>query len=1045
MTNKSQHEPLDLSPLRERLADTKGKQFWRSLEEVAETPLFLEFLRREFPRHAAEWRDPVSRRTFLKLMGASFALAGLTACQPTNPFDQPQDKLVPYVRAPEGVVPGKPLFFASAMPWRGFAHGILGESHEGRPTKIEGNLDQPNSLGATNIYMQASVLTMYDPDRSGSPLKGGSAADWATFVGELQAAGAGAGLRILSEAVTSPTLIAQVEAVLAANSGARWIQYEPINRSNVYAGAQLAFGQPVETRYILSDRQNGIEDGATRAQAIVSLDADFLFEMPGSLRYAREYSDAKRVNEDKREMVRLYVFESTPTITGGMADHHVPVRSAQVEGIARAMAQRLGVDVPQAGELAPELTAVVDAAVADLQANQGAAVVIVGEHQPPIVHALGHAINDAIGAVGQTVEYTEPLEGVTEDQFAGLRQLVEEMNSGAVQTLLILEGNPAFTAPADLGFADALANVPFSAHLSLYNDETSERTTWHINAAHYLESWSDARAFDGTVSIIQPLIVPLFNGKTSHEVLNVLQGEPERSAYDTVLANWQNEIGSDAFADSWQAALERGVLPDTALAPVQVSVDAGALGGAAPTSAGEGFEVNFRYDYGLWDGRFANNGWLQELPRPYTKVTWDNPALISPATAQRLNVRNGDLVTVDVAGRSLQLPVWITPSHADEALTLTLGYGRERVGRVGSNTGFNTYVLRGSDAPRFATGASVAVAGGTYQLVSTQLHHTLDGREIVKLGTIAEFAENPSFLKESGHGGGSHGGTTGSTVDSSGGDSDANATVGEAGGEKAGEEGGDKTRYDLRPDGAWEYTGNKWAMAIDTNVCIGCNACVVACQSENNSPIVGKNEVARGREMQWLRIDEYYEGPIENPRVVYQPMMCVQCEQAPCEVVCPVAATVHDAEGINNMVYNRCVGTKYCSNNCPYKVRRYNFLQYSDIDTPVIKLMRNPDVTVRNLGVMEKCNYCIQRVAWGRQEAERQNRPIADGEVVTACQGACPTKAIVFGNLNDPNAEVVRYKAHPLNFDVLDKELNTKPRTSWLAKLTNTNPDIVTE
>jgi MoCo/4Fe-4S cofactor protein with predicted Tat translocation signal len=1013
---KDNSKQLDIAALRQKLADAKGPQFWRSIEEVAETPEFQEFLQREFPRGASEWSDQASRRSFLKLMGASLALAGLAGCAPANnisgvpspawnPFNMqnPQEKLVPFVRQPENVIPGKPLFFATAMPWRGYALGALAESYDGRPTKIEGNPLHPTTLGGTNVFMQASVLSLYDPDRSVAPLKGGAPAAWADFVAELQGQigglGDGAGLRILSGAVTSPTLIGQVEQVLARFPQARWLAYEPINHGNAYQGAQLAFGQPVDTVYNFAE-----------ARVVLALDSDFLFALPGSVRYARDWAETRRVGEEKQEMSRLYVVESTPTITGAMADHRIGTRPTAIESFARAIARALGVQVAQELDGTPNAvhSAWIGSLVADLQANQGASIVIAGEEQPPAVHAIAHAINEALGNVGTTVSYVAPLEGVTGDQVAELATLVADMNSGAVTTLLMLGGNPAFDAPADLGFAEALPQVPFSAHLSLYQDETSSLATWHINAAHYLESWGDARAHDGTPTVVQPLINPLYVGKTPYELIQLLVGG-EQSAYNLVRAYWQGQVGGD-FENSWQAALHDGLVQGITPAAASVTLDAAGVGaipaGGEPEQVNDNvFEIVFRPDPTIWDGSYANNGWLQELPKPFSKLTWDNAALVSPHTAERLNLANGELLTLTLGERSIQAAAWIMPKHPDETVSLYLGHGRTRAGRVGNGTGFNAYALRTTSAMGFATGLSIAKAGGSYQLVSTQVHHVLDGREILKIGTLEQFQADQEFLQHGGH-----------------------------------------KSYDLRPgEDVWVYDGNKWGMVIDTNVCIGCNACVVACQSENNIPVVGKDQVSRGREMHWLRIDEYYEGNLDDPRIYYQPMACQQCEQAPCEVVCPVAATVHDAEGINNMVYNRCVGTRYCSNNCPYKVRRFNFLQYNDLQTPVIMLGRNPNVTVRNRGVMEKCNYCIQRINAARIEAKKEQRAIADGEVVTACQGACPTRAIVFGNYNDPEAEATKLAKHPLHFDVLGAELNTRPRTIYLARLNNFNAEIPEE
>lgn len=999
MMNKN-NTPLDLATVRERLANKKGRFYWRSLAEAAETEEFREFLDREFPRYASEMRDPASRRTFLKLMGASLALAGLSGCEyALRPYS---DKIVPYVRLPEGLIPGKPLFFATTFPFNGYGMGLVAESHEGRPTKIEGNEDHPASLGATNVFAQASVLDMYDPDRSQKVRNKGADSSWDAFVAAIGPAlqGAGGGLRILSETVTSPTLVSQIQALIAANAGSRWDQYQPINNDNAFAGAQQAFGSPLSTTYNFD-----------QADVVLSLDADFLYGHPSSVRYARNFAAQRLVNEEKKTMSRFYMVEASTSVTGSNADHRLPVRPSQIENVARAIAGAVGVGgAAAAGELPEGAQAFIEAVAQDLQGARGRSIVIAGEAMPPAVHALAHAINGALGNAGQTVNYIAPVEAQPAQpttQVAALQQLVQEMNGGQVQALVILGGNPAFTAPADLKFAEALGKVPLSVHLSAMLDETSQAATWHVPAKHYLECWGDALAFDGTPSVIQPLVAPLYpDTRSAYELVAALQGQ-QATDEQIVTTFWQGQNLGGAFEDTWREALQKGVLPAPAPAAATASLAANAVGAATEAAAGE-FEVVFRPDPSLWDGGYANNGWLQELPRPGTKLVWDNPALLSPATAEKLGVTDGDMVTVTVNGRALDVPVWRAPGHADDTLTLTLGYGR-KFGRVGTDVGFNTYTLRGSDAPWFA-GATVQKTGAKHMLVSTQEFYLLkdtaqglDRSNLIRAGTLQEFLEHPHFVEEQGH-----------TPEES-----------------------------LYPP--YDYSkGYSWGMSINLTTCIGCNVCTIACQAENNIPVVGKLEVSKGREMHWIRVDRYYSGADANPTVYHQPVPCMQCENAPCEIVCPVGATVHDGEGINVMVYNRCVGTKYCSNNCPYKVRRFNFLQYSDESTPVIQLQHNPNVSVRIKGVMEKCNYCLQRIASARQESERLDRTIADGEVRTACQQACPTGAITFGNLNDASSEVVKSKQSELNFGLLS-DLNTRPRTTYLALLRNPNPTLKTE
>jgi MoCo/4Fe-4S cofactor protein with predicted Tat translocation signal len=985
-------EPLNLEKIRARLSDARGPQYWRSLDELAATPEFREFLDREFPRQASEWNDPspVSRRRFLKLMGASLALAGLSGCS----FSQPQEQIQPYVNKPDDVTPGLPLFFATAMPLGGYATGLLVRSNEGRPTKVEGNPDHPASLGATDVYAQASLLGLYDPDRSQRVISGGQPRTWEDFVGALNGAlgplrsSGGAGLRILTETVTSPTLAAQMQALLAALPQASWVAYEP-GGDSARLGAQQAFGQDVHAVYHFD-----------QANLVLSLDSDLLQFAPGRVRYARDLVGGRWLREGRTTMNRIYAVESTPTITGALADHRLPLRASAVEALARAVAQGVGVAGVQGAAPAGVPANWIAALVKDLQANRGKSIVLAGDGQPPAVHALAHAINAALGNAGSTVVYTAPVVASPIDQVGGLRKLVQEMSGGQVQALIILGGNPAYTAPADVDFAGALKSVPFSARLSLYEDETSAPATWHIPEAHYLESWSDARAYDGTASIVQPLIAPLYGGKTAHDLLAALQGQ-NTSSYDLVRGYWQGQASGN-FATFWRTALNKGVVADTALPAVNVVP--GANNAAPAAQPGEGLELTFHLDPAIWDGRFANNGWLQELPRPFSSLTWDNVAMVGPATATRLGLSNGDLVKLTYQARSLRAPVWVQPGQPDDTVAITLGYGRTHAGQTGSGIGFNAYALRTADAPGYGVGLELRKTGERSALASTQSHFSMEGRGFVQVATLDEYLKNPGFAHEGA----------------------------EAGGELP----------SLYPVEDHPYPGNKWGMVVDTNACIGCNACVIGCQSENNIPVVGKDQVLNTREMHWLKVDQYYYGDnLENPELLFQPRMCQQCEQAPCELVCPVAATIHDHEGLNLMVYNRCVGTRYCSNNCPYKVRRFNFLQFSKKDVPVLMLAANPEVTVRDRGVMEKCTYCVQRISAARIASDRENRPIADGEVRTACQQACPTNAIVFGNLNDPNSQVTRLKAQESNYGLL-ADLDTRPRTSYMPRIRNPNPDL---
>jgi MoCo/4Fe-4S cofactor protein with predicted Tat translocation signal len=996
----------------------ESKDYWRTLDELAADPAFCDRIANEFPSEIEAITDPVARRTFLKLMGASIALAGVTACT-----RQPPEKILPYVRQPEGLVPGQALFYATAMAIGGVATGLLVESHEGRPTKIEGNPLHPGSLGATDVFAQAAVLGLYDPDRSQTLTNIGEIRPWSAFLGAIRGAltaqqsARGAGLRILTESVNSPTLAAQIRDLLRRFPSAKWHQWDPASRENARAGSKLAFGEYLEAQYRLD-----------RADVILALDADLFGCGPGSLRYAREFA-ARRRPENPDRMSRLYAIESLPTSTGSRADHRLAVRPTMIEGIAGRIAAAVGGGPPRAQEGASAAAKFADAVARDLQAHRGSSLVIAGEGQPPVVHALAHAMNQALGNAGSTVVYTDPVEAAPVDQTESLRDLVGEMNAGKVDVLVIVGGNPAYTAPADLGFAGAMNKVALRAHLSLYDDETSALCHWQIPEAHFLESWSDARGHDGTASIVQPLIAPLYSGRTAHELLAAMSDRPEQSAHDIVLDFWktQNRVAASDFDAAWARWLHDGVIPGTAFTPRTVSVRSAEgsrssssssddAGSARPQPGGQ-LEIIFRNDSSVLDGRFANNGWLQELPKPITKLAWDNAVLVSPATAARLKGEpapaytggehgkiTSEVVELRFRGRTVRGALFTMVGLPDDCAAVHLGYGRTRAGRVGTGAGFNANEIRTSDAPWFAAGLEIVRTGSTTSLACTQYHHLMEGRGQIRAATREEFVRDPKSVHEG-----------------------------------PGIEPSPARTITLYPD--WKYEGYKWGMAIDVNSCIGCNACVVGCQAENNIPVVGKDQVLRGREMHWLRVDTYYRGPLENPETYFQPVPCMQCENAPCEVVCPVAATVHSHEGLNDMVYNRCVGTRYCSNNCPYKVRRFNFLLYQDWNTPSLKLGRNPDVTVRSRGVMEKCTYCIQRITRARIQSENEDRRIRDGEIQTACQQACPADAIVFGDLNDPASRVAQLQAEIRNYALLG-ELNTRPRTTYLAAVRNVNPEL---
>jgi len=1010
-----------------KLRTTHRERYWQSIEELAGTPDFQRMVEREFPPGASEWPAQLDRRSFLSLMAASFALAGLSGCT-----RQPLEEIVPYVKQPEEITLGQPLYFATAMPLGGFGTGILVKSREGRPIKVDGNPSHPASLGGSSVWMQACLLDLYDPDRAKAVTHFGQPSSWSLFLSSLhtvlegQKTKRGAGLRILTETIASPTLGAQLQALLKEFPEARWHQYEPINRDNVIAGSRLAFGEYVATHCDF-----------TRAKVILSLDSDFLTTHPERLRYARQFADGRRVVERGDAMNRLYVLEPSPTITGAMADHRLPMAASQVEAAARQIASELGLRIePSPQPLSAEQQRWIPAVARDLQAHRGECVVVAGEFQSPAVHALVHALNDALGNVGRTVRYTAPAEFAPVVQLESLRDLVSDIERSRVELLMILGGNPVFDAPADFEFAKRLHQMKHTVHLTESFNETSEFCAWNIPRTHFLETWGDIRSFDGTTTIVQPLIAPLFDGHSDHELLGAMQQlQPQRSSYEIVREFWRGQNRRPDFEKAWRRAVHDGVVVGTVSPAREVALRGlgemrlegppglgvrqssaaletahaepkrqrtAAVQDAAAQIGAPSIKLVFRPDPNLWDGRFANNAWLQETPKPISKLTWDNAALISPQLAEREKLFTGDVVEWRVADRVVRAPVLVMPGQAENTVTLHVGYGRRRAGRAGKGVGFDFYPLRTLNA-FWSAAASFAKTGARHPLVATQTHHRLphEDRQILRAGTFAEFRANPQFIRD-----------------------------------RVEDPPRETTLYN---PGEFDYE-RQWGMSIDLTTCLGCNACLMACNIENNIPVVGKEQVARNREMLWLRIDTYFKGGLAHPEFHFQPVPCMHCENAPCEYVCPVEASVHDREGLNLQVYNRCVGTRYCSNNCPYKVRRFNFLHYAQVDA-LGALRQNPEVTVRSRGVMEKCTYCVQRISAARIEAKKENRPIRDGEVRTACQEACPANAIVFGVMTDPNSAVAKYKKHPLDFSMLG-QLNTRPRTTYLAKLRNPNPAL---
>jgi len=1014
---------MDFSAIRSRLAGSEGRLYWRSLGELADTAQFREYLHREFPEQASQWNDPKGRRQFLKLMSASLALAGVSACT-----KQPNEKIIPYVRQPEDLVPGRPLFFATAVPFGGVAAPVLVESHEGHPTKVEGNPQHPASLGSTDAFAQAAILNLYDPDRAKTVLLRGDVRGWGEFLTAIknvqadQKGKGGAGIRFLTETITSPCAADQIRQIQQAYPQAKWHQWDGIPRG---AGA---------------DTTSAIYH-FDKADVVVSLDADFLSCGPGSVRYSRDFATRRRAGVDAEHaeqgqaavgeqheapagMNRLYAIESTPSLTGAKADHRLPLRASEIQAAAQALSGGSAASFSNA-EAGKFLAAVTK----DLQAHRGRSLVVAGDYQPAAVHQLARSLNESLGNVGTTVTYAPTVAINPADQVASIRDLAQAIDGGQVQLLVILGGNPVFTAPADLKFAEKLAKVPLSVSYSLYVDETASLCHWNLPEAHAFESWSDARAFDGTVTVMQPLIAPLYDGRTLHEVLaTFVDAQSGKSAHDLIKDFWVRahtgvipgiqvtDASGQPFksADSfWKHVLHDGFVPGTGIGGQRTEGGTLAIADPAPpssnlqppTSAASGLEIIFRPDPTIGDGRFANNGWLQELPKPITKITWDPTAWISPKLAEAQQLNDGDLIELKYRGNTAKLPVAIVPGHPENSVTAFLGYGRQNTGRVGTPADdtakdFNVYRLRTSDAPFFGSGLEIAKVG-RYLIARTQEHHLMEDRNPVRATTIEEYKKNPEVV----------------------------AHMGET----------PPRTLTMIPE--WEYNGYKWGMSIDLTSCTGCGTCTIACQAENNIPVVGKEQVDRGREMHWIRVDHYFAGDVDNPKSYHQPVPCMQCENAPCELVCPVGATTHSSEGLNDMVYNRCVGTRYCSNNCPYKVRRFNFLLFQDWTTPSLEPMRNPDVTVRSRGVMEKCTYCVQRINYARIDAKRQDRKIKDGEVVPACGAACPADAIVFGDLNDPESRVNKLKKLERNYGILE-DLNTRPRTTYLAALRNPNPEL---
>ena len=1055
-----------------------GPRYWRSLDELAATPGFREQLDREFPEGASSL-EGVDRRQFMKIMAASFALGGigLAGCR------RPEVNILPYGKSVEYIVPGLPLYYATAMPLRRTALPLLAETHQGRPTKLEGNPSYAPHGGASSLVAQASVLDLYDPDRATEHTKGGKTLT-AAEVNELLAglhrtyAGNGEGLAFLADESASPTRARLLAKLRREFPRAIWAEYEPVADEPPAAAARAAFGQDVRPLYRFA-----------KARCILSLDADFLQAEAGSLYYAREFAHGRRVAKKDDPMNRLYVVESGFTLTGSMADHRLRLASSHILAFTAALVGKV-LETDAVAGLTQGLVVNsqwIDECAKDLRAHAGACLVVAGAHQPAAVHVLVNALNAHLGNLGQTVDFVEaPASGAST-----IEALAAAIKAGAVKTLVVLNGNPAYNAPADLDFGALLKVVPDVIRYGYYQDETSALAGTHLAATHYLESWGDARTIDGTVVPIQPMILPLFGGLMEVELLARLAGESEPDAYAQVAATIAGL--TDGSKKAWEKFLHDGLLAGSAPAPVNVTLNRASvhefLASAKPPVAvtADSVEVRFVTDHKVDDGRFANNGWLQECPDPITKLSWDNAILVSPRLAkeklgiypaggrlQVARVENAEVYhykeqayigEVTVGGRTIRGPLHIQPGLANYTVVLPLGYGRSRTGHVGTGSGFNAYAVRATGGLHFATGATIRNTGERQTVATTQEHWSMEGRDIVREANLEEFQRNPAFVREA-------------TIDAH-----APANLGKDAGMSLAE------RSTVIPRGNSLYVTpgsnsakpgfdgvHQWGMSIDLNTCIGCNACVVACQAENNIPIVGREQVKRGREMHWIRLDRYYtDGKIdaeafgaegnrelpEDPQAIVQPMTCQQCELAPCETVCPVNATVHDDEGLNVMAYNRCIGTRYCANNCPYKVRRFNYFDFNkraldalymgpagyQAEMPeLLKMVKNPDVTVRMRGVMEKCTYCVQRIQQAKIAQKRKagasgDVEVPDGTIKTACQQVCPVDAIVFGNIRDEHSAVSRLKAQERDYAVLGY-LNIRPRTTYLGKLRNPNPQM---
>lgn len=989
--------------------------YWKSLKDISSEEDYNRFLKQS--DHNED--NGLSRRNFLSLIAASVALAGLEGCK------KPVQKIIPYVEAEIGTIPGIPKYYASTIPWKNNALGVVIENHDERPVKVEGNEKHPSTLGKSNAFSQASTIEMYDPDRARGVKYNGKKVDWSEYLKFAKDInkGDGKGLAVLMQESSSPTIKSIQNDFKTKFPSASWVSYESVNNENLYKGIEKAFSKKLQPIYRLEN-----------AQIIVSLGSDFLGVDDNNIYNTRKFAQNRDIVDENSTMNRLYVAESSITSTGSSADHRLNIPQHEMESILAELSyelKKLGLSV-DASKVKSSNNLWIKAVAEDLMSNRGDSIILGGSQLSPEFHQLIALLNNQLNA---PVDYY-PLSLSQVSSLADFKSLCDDIKNNKIKNLIILGANPVYDSPADFNFGDLLKNVPNSVHLTNILDETSKLCSWNIAMTHYFECWGDAMSYDGFVSIVQPQIMPLFDSKSAIQVLTPLVYSKELSSYDTVKNVWKSDIvKSGNFEREWEKVLHDGLYKNTIIKKEQVRP-------SSKTSTAQlnnfiklddnKFEIVFNASSSVYDGRFANNGWLQEIPKPVTSLTWDNAALISIKVAKKLNIKNGQMIEIKIDNKSIKLPAWITPGQNQKSISLELGYGREFEGRLGNGVGFNVYPLRMSSNPSYSLNASISVLDETYPLASTQDHHGLEEDqyaapgfdklsnnevqsripELVKQSTLDYYKDNPDWVQK-----------------------------------KVEEHKPDKKRswadhsmYNPEPE--YDYSkGPQWGMSIDLTSCTSCNACSIACQSENNIPVVGKQQVMNGREMHWIRIDNYFAGDPDNPEMSTQSVACVHCELAPCETVCPVAATTHSSDGVNQMTYNRCLGTRYCANNCPYKVRKFNFYNYTRDLPEVVQMAMNPDVSIRFRGVMEKCTYCYQRVSAARISAENENREIQDGDFQVACQQSCPADAIKFGDINDPNSAVSKAKRRNRDYALL-AHLGTAPRTTYLAKIRNQNPKL---